>query len=168
MEGLLAILGKVGFDWQVALANLFNFLIIFFILKKYAFKPIGKLIKERNDKIEKGLTDATEAESALATANIKKKEIIHSARKDADDIVSASLEEKKKIIKDAKDQALIERENMLKQTKLDIEKEKKVSEEAFNKESSEIIVSGLKKIMEGYVSTGHGEDIIKAMVTSRK
>jgi len=66
MVNLYEILQKIGFDWQVALANLVNFLIILFLLKKFAFKPIGKLIKDRQDKINEGLQKTKEAEARLA------------------------------------------------------------------------------------------------------
>src|SRR3989344_45130 len=66
MVDIYGILQKIGFDWQVALANLVNFLIILFLLKKFAFKPIGKLIKDRQDKINEGLQKTKEAEARLA------------------------------------------------------------------------------------------------------
>lgn len=164
MEGILEILGKIGFDWKVALANLVNFLIIFFILKKYAFRPIGKTIKERQDKIDKGLSDAKKAEYALNTANVKKKEIIHSARDQAQKIVSSGDNEKKNIIRGAKDEAEKERENIIRNAKKDAMKEKKNAEDLFNKEASALVVSGIEKMVKSYVSAGKGEDIIKAMV----
>ncbi|MBU4369492.1 ATP synthase F0 subunit B, partial [Patescibacteria group bacterium] len=55
---LQRILGNLGFDWRMALANLVNFLIIFFVLKKYAFKPIKEKLEEREKKIKTGLEDA--------------------------------------------------------------------------------------------------------------
>lgn len=164
MEGLLAILGKVGFDWQVALANFVNFLIIFFVLKKFAFGPIGKVIEERRNKIEKGLTDAKEAELALNTANVKKKEIIRNAREEAKNIIVSSQEEKKSIIKDAKVEAITEKEKIVAQAKIEAEKERKNAEDLFNKEASVILISSMKKTLEGYVNAGKGEEIIKAMI----
>jgi F0F1-type ATP synthase membrane subunit b/b' len=63
------ILGKIGFDWQVALANLVNFLIIVFLLKKFAFKPIAKIIQDRQNKINEGLENAKKAaEEAMKNA----------------------------------------------------------------------------------------------------
>ena len=164
--GLIGILGKIGFDWQVALANLVSFVIIFLILKKYAFGPIGKVIEERKKKIDKGLTDAEQAESLLKTAEIKKKEIIHSARDEAGKIVSTGTEDKKKIIAEARDEAESEKDRILFQARQDAEKEKQNAQDAFNKESASMMVDGLRKIVEGYVASGEGEDIIKAMVKS--
>ncbi len=164
MDGLLSILGKVGFDWQVALANLVNFLIIFFILKKFAFKPIGKIIKERQEKIQKGLDDAKQAEAALSVAHNTKEEIIKEAKDEARKIVTNGEVLGKSIVKDAEAKAILEKENILKQARLDAEKEKQNMEDIFNKESADIIASGVKSLVEGYVAKGQGEEIIKMMV----
>ena len=158
------ILGKIGFDWHIALANLVNFLIILFVLKKFAFGPIGKMIDERRKKIEEGLDNAQKAEVELAGANLKKEEIVKEAKDSAKNIVAMSEANSKEIVKEAKDKANAEREEILKQAKLESEKEKKSSEEAVRKEASELVVSGVRKIMESYVAEGQGEDIIKAML----
>ncbi len=78
-----AILGKIGFDWQVALANLFNFFIIFFILKRFAFKPIGKMIKERKEAIDKGLEDAEANAKKLKETTEEYEAVLQKARQEA-------------------------------------------------------------------------------------
>lgn len=88
MEQILNILGSVGFNWHVALANFVNFLIILFILNKFFFGKIGKTIRERQDVIERGITQASDAERALTSAEEKKQEIIHNAKKEGHVIVS--------------------------------------------------------------------------------
>jgi hypothetical protein len=62
------ILANLGFDWRVALANLVNFLVIILILKYFAFKPIAKIINEREDKIKKGIEDAERAATEFQMA----------------------------------------------------------------------------------------------------
>ena len=62
------IIKNLGIDWKIFLAQLVNFGIVFFVLKKFAFSPIQKLLKERQSKIEKGLNDATRSASELSMA----------------------------------------------------------------------------------------------------
>jgi F-type H+-transporting ATPase subunit b len=88
MEQILNILGSVGFNWHVALANFINFLIILFLLNKFFFGKLGKVISNRQEVIERGVAEALEAEKALATAGEKKKEIIHDAKKEGHVIIS--------------------------------------------------------------------------------
>ena len=64
------ILANLGFDWRVALANLANFLIIVWILKRFAFKPIKAIIEKRENTIKEGLDKAKEAEERLKEVDI--------------------------------------------------------------------------------------------------
>ncbi len=88
MSEILNILGSVGFNWHVALANFFNFLIILFLLNKFFFKKIGATIDTRHSIIERGLNQAKEAEKALIHAEEQKNEILKSAKKERDLIVA--------------------------------------------------------------------------------
>lgn len=130
MDQILSILGSVGFNWHVALANFVNFLIILFILNKFFFRKLGKTISERQEVIEKGLSQASDAEKALMKAEEEKKEIIHTAKKEghaiiteaqnqaADLVVAMKAEAEEEIAK--KSQVLQEKESKLKET---VEKE---------------------------------------------
>ena len=53
---------NIGFDWRMALAQLVNFLIIFYLLKRFVWGSIKKTLAERKAKIDKGLEDAEAAE----------------------------------------------------------------------------------------------------------
>jgi F-type H+-transporting ATPase subunit b len=88
MSEILNILGSVGFNWHVALANFVNFLIILFLLNKFFFKKIGKILDERHNVIEHGLNQAREAELKLASAEEEKHTIIKSAHKEKETIVA--------------------------------------------------------------------------------
>jgi F-type H+-transporting ATPase subunit b len=88
MDQILNILGSVGFNWHVALANFINFLIILFLLNKFFFGKLGTTISKRQEIIERGLSQASDAEKALARAQEDKKEVLHAAKKESHAIVS--------------------------------------------------------------------------------
>lgn len=92
MEKLLEILGNVGFDWKVALANFVNFLIILFILNKFFFKSIGKTLDERKKKIVEGLTFREEAERDRQNAFAEKAEILSKTREEETKLLSLAHE----------------------------------------------------------------------------
>lgn len=109
MQEILNILSSVGFNWHVALANFINFLIILFILNRFFFGKLGKVISNRQEVIERGLAQASEAEKALVEADEKKKEIIHDAKKEGHAIVKEASAEAEAfaatIRKEAEDEA---------------------------------------------------------------
>lgn len=87
MDQILTILASLGFNWHVALANFINFLIILFILHRFFFGSLKKTIDTRREVIERGLSQASDAEKALARAEEEKYAIITAAKKEGHEIV---------------------------------------------------------------------------------
>jgi F-type H+-transporting ATPase subunit b len=125
MNQILDILSSLGFNWHVALANFINFLIILFILNKFFFGKLGKVIETRHDVIARGLSQAADAERALSNAEEEKTAIVNKAHKDAHDIVvkaeAHAVERADGIFKDAEEEAQIRLGKLA-------EKERKVEE----------------------------------------
>lgn len=87
MEQILNILGSVGFNWHVALANFVNFLIILFVLNRFVFKKIGKVISSREEVIKEGIENAEKAKEELAKVDHEKEKIIAHAEKEGHEII---------------------------------------------------------------------------------
>lgn len=155
-------------DWKLMIAQIINFGLVFAALYFIAAKPLKKLIKDRTEEITTGLDNAKKAEAEVANANVKKEEIVKEAKEHAKQILATSQADSKEIIKEAKEKANTEREEIVKQAKLDAEKEKKGTEDEFKKEAGFMVKEGIKKIVEGYVAGGKGEDIIRAMLAEKK
>ena len=154
-------------DWRLMIAQIANFGLVFLVLYLLAAKPLKKLMEDRTNEITTGLTNAEEAKGALLSAGLKKKEIIHEARDEAKEILIKSEIDGKQIVKDAKDKAVFEKEEILRQAKIDADKEKKNTEEAIRKETANLVEEGVKKIISGYVENGKGDEIINAMLTKK-
>ena len=151
-------------DWKLMIAQIVNFSIVFTLLYWLAAKPLSELMKNRTKEITDGLDNAKKAETEVANANIKKEEIVREAKVSAKKIISISQADGKEMIKEAKDKAMLEKEEIIKQARLDALKEKKNSDEQVRHDAAVLITEGVRKIMEGCVQQGKGDDLIKAMV----
>jgi F-type H+-transporting ATPase subunit b len=155
-------------DWKLMIAQIVNFGLVFALLYYLAAKPLSKLMRDRTKEITDGLDNAKKAELEVAKAEIKKEEIVKEAKNNAKQIISTSQIDGKEIVKEAKGKALLEKEEIIKQAKLDAEKEKKNSDEQVRKEASVLISEGVRKVVEGYVAQGKGDDFIKAMLSKNQ
>ncbi|MEI8270893.1 MAG: F0F1 ATP synthase subunit B [bacterium] len=151
-------------DWKLMIAQIVNFGLVLGLLYWLAAKPLSKLMSDRTKEITDGLDNAKLAEIEVANANIKKEEIVHEAKNSAKKIISISQADGKEMIKEAKDKAILEKEEIIKQARLDALKEKKNSDEQVRHDAAVLITEGVRKVMEGYVQQGKGDDLIKAMV----
>ncbi len=115
MEGL-----PLSFDPKIFIFSIVNFVILFFILKKFLFGPIYKILEERKAKIKDGLDTIKRATEELEKANMQKGEIIAKASKESEDIMKNAEDMKKEILKKGK----FEVEEIIKSTRDGIVKEK--------------------------------------------
>lgn len=54
----MELFNALGVDLKILFAQLVNFAILFFVLYKFAYKPLLKLIDDRKDMIEDGVLNA--------------------------------------------------------------------------------------------------------------
>ena len=120
----------VQLDPGLFIWTIITFLVLFFVLAKFAWKPLLKMLKDREDMIRSSLNDAEKAQSELAKLNAEGEEIINKARSEAQAILSqgkaAAAKMKEATLNDAKEKAKSITEDAQKQ--IQIEKEKAIAE----------------------------------------
>lgn len=166
----MEIFENFGFEPGFFVAQVINFLILAFVFKKFLYKPILKVLKDREEKIKTGLEEATLAHEALEKANEKKEELLSKAAKDSEKIIAETksvaekikeemlAESKKaaeKIISEANSQAKVELERVEKEAKgMALELSKKVLDKVitdmFTKEEKEKILKRNIQRLEKY------------------
>ncbi|MEK6614532.1 MAG: F0F1 ATP synthase subunit B [Bacteroidota bacterium] len=104
--------------------TLFAFLIVLFLLKKFAWKPILKALDEREQSIQDALDAAGKAREEMASLKSDHEKIIIQARNDRDTILKEAREIKDKMILEAKYQAGKETEKIIANAHESIQNEK--------------------------------------------
>lgn len=148
MDGLTAILEKIGFDWQVAFVNLVNFLIIFFLLNRFAFKPLKKVIDAREAEIAEGLRKSVESDAILKEAEKQKDEVLLKAEHEAHGIVSSAHAKGEKILEEYEIKgARVFDEKVLK-ARDEIAHERLRAEDEVKEYASVLIASGVERFIQ--------------------
>ena len=100
------------------------FLIVVFILAKFAWKPILHSIKEREDSIQEALEYAEKAKEMMRELKEDNEKLLQQARLERDELLKSARDTKDKIISDSKEKASEEGEKIIKSAKEAINAEK--------------------------------------------
>ena len=94
-------IAALGVDLKALVLQIITFLLVFWILKRFAFEKVVKVLEERRQTIDKGITLGRKMESEYAALeeSIDKKR--REARKRADGIVAKANQDAGEIIKEA-------------------------------------------------------------------
>lgn len=79
-----------GLNWKLLLIQALNFGILLYLLWRFLYDPILKMIDERRTKIAEGVQKAEAADRRLAEADAKGKGIVASASKEAESVVASA------------------------------------------------------------------------------
>lgn len=95
------ILNQFGVQPVLLLAQVVNFLILLFILKRFLYKPILKVLDERKKRIEDSLKNAEEIERRLIEIASKEAESILRSAREGEKIIKQAGIQGAQIIEDA-------------------------------------------------------------------
>ena len=106
MQTLLTVF---GIEWKMLLAETFNFLILLGGLSYFLYRPVLKLLKEREEKIAEGVKNAELASKAVEETESKRTLILSAAEQEAESVLERAVLEGKdecsKIIKTAQERS---------------------------------------------------------------
>src|SRR3989344_845312 len=143
----MEILNNFGIQPTLLFAQIVNFVIILYLLKRFFYKPILKILDERRKKIEESLKNADliseklqktdeNSKKIIADSQIQAQNLIQDARREAERIgEKASLEARKTI-----DQALVD-------AKIQIEAERESIQKKIERETLDLVVAVVKKVL---------------------
>jgi F-type H+-transporting ATPase subunit b len=129
-----------------------SFSVILFILKKFAWKPILKALKDREITIDTALKSADRAKEEMEQLKADNEKIIKEAKNERDNLLKDARQVKDKIISEAKQKANSEAKKIITGAKVKIESEKEAALDEIKNQvavfSIEIAEKILKKKLE--------------------
>lgn len=107
--------------------TLITFLILLFILRKFAWKPILGAVSDREEGIKDALASAEKARQEMENLTADNERILQEARAEREAMLKDARDMKNKMISDAKDEAQEQANKMIEQAQAAIESEKKAA-----------------------------------------
>lgn len=124
-----------------------SFAVLFFILARFAWPAIIKMLEERAEMIDKGVVYAQNAKQQLDNAKVEAQRFIDEARQQQAEILREAAKMKTQIIEDAKAAAAVEAKKVTEQAQVAIEQSRKESEHKLRLEMSAFALAIAEKVV---------------------
>ncbi len=132
---------------------LITFGLVVFILKKFAWKPILKALKERDESIQSALDSAKQAKQEITQLQADNQRILDEARLERDKILKEARDMKDKIVAEAKDKAKTEGERLLSMARESIHNEKMAAITELKNQVAKLSLDIAEKILKEELSS---------------
>ena len=156
MDSLLVQPDPGLFIWTIL-----TFLLLLYLLRRYAWKPLLAVLENRENVIRKSLEDAERARRELERVSQESKQIISQARSEAQSIVARSRSEAEKLRADVKEKARAEADSILREAERQIQLE---TAKALSKIRHDVVDLSLlvaSKVIKKRLSTKDNQSLIE-------
>lgn len=157
----MEILGNFGFEPILFLAQIVNFLIIFFLLKRFLYKPMVKMLDERKKTIADGLKFAEEADKKLQETIEKEETILKKAQQEARKLIEETKVEQEEFMRKTEESAHLRVEKMLQDAREQINFETAEAEKRLSAQVSRLAVQFLQQAVGDLFGSQEQEMIMK-------
>lgn len=124
-----------------------TFLILVFILGKFAWKPILGAVKERETSIAEALQSAEKAREEMAKLQSDHEELVKKAKVERDQILKEAKETKDRVIAQAEKTAKEEASRIIEKANQEIRRESEQAFKELKKEVASIAIEAAGKIL---------------------
>jgi F-type H+-transporting ATPase subunit b len=153
-----------GIQPILLLAQIVNFLILLFLLKKFLYGPIVKVLDQRRDTIADSLKNAEEIETKLAKTEEEYEKRIAKASAESRKIIDEATKSASEIIKDAHTKAAEDMSDIMQKGRDSIVMEQQKMQQQMRSELTELVVMTLEKVTGKVLNKKDQVDIIEKTV----
>jgi len=159
-----AIVENLGINWKLFLSQLVNFAIVFFVLKRFVFKPIQDILDKREEIISKGLDNAKEAETNLQMAESKYKEKIEQARIEGNKVIAEAQEKHNIIVAKAQSNAKEELDKIMEETRIKVDDEEKKMVSRVKKQVIDLTFLATEKLLDKKINKETDQKFVENII----
>jgi F-type H+-transporting ATPase subunit b len=127
--------------------TLIAFIVLFFLLKKFAWKPILKSLGEREAKIADAITTAEKVKAEMALMKSENEALLAKAREERALMLKEARETKDKIIHEAKDQAKVEANKIIAEAQFAINTQKMAAITEVKNHLGKLVIEVSEKVL---------------------
>jgi F-type H+-transporting ATPase subunit b len=164
----MEILKTFGIDPILLGAQVINFLIIFYLLKRFLYKPVLGMLKAREDKIKESMKQAEETRVTLEKTIEQEKAILNKASEQAKELVADAKNQAIEVSREIEENTKRQAEKILLDARAQIEQDSKLMEQELTMKISILAKDMLKTSLHGTINEKEQKQIVEKAVKNLK
>ncbi len=137
----------IGINGPSLITFVINFIILFGLLSIVAYKPIMKMLQERQAKIRESMEQAEKIRQDAARSEEEIKAHLETARKEGQNVIAQAVQIGEKLKEEAKEGARQEAETLIARAQSEIQRERDKSIEELRAEFADIAILAAEKVI---------------------
>ncbi len=149
--------------WQI-IVSLINLILLFLIIKRFLYKPVKKMLEERQKTIDGNYEDAEKAKEKALSEQKAYEEKLSSAKAEADSVIQSAVDIAKEREKEILAEAKLKAEGIIRKAEEDAALEMRKAEESIKNEIVEVSTLLTEKMLEREIRAQDHKQMIDSFI----
>lgn len=145
--------------------QIFTFSLFVWFCMHFIWRPISRMMDDRNKQIADGLAAAERGQHEHELAEQRAAEILHEAKQQSAEVLSQAQKRANEIVEEAKGDARSEGERLITAARAEIDQEINRAKEQLRDQVAAIVVEGAERVLQREIDEKAHNDILKKLVT---
>ena len=140
-------MGAIGIDWQVLLAQLINFGILFGLLFFLLYKPMRRTFDARSNRIKESMEQAEQIKEQMARTEEQVREQLAAARREGQDILAQAAQMGDRLKEETRGEARQDAEVIVARARTEIERERDEAIDEVKRQFVDLAITAAEKVV---------------------
>jgi F-type H+-transporting ATPase subunit b len=140
-------IADLGINLPVLVGQTLSFIFLLTVLRLFIYKPVLKMLDERRERIQEGLSAAERGREAGEEASRAAAAALDEARREGQQVVANAQQVAQRLQEDARSQAQQQQEAMLERARAEIQQERDAAIAELRKEFADLTISAAEKVI---------------------
>lgn len=163
MQGVLNALGINGL---VLGLQIFGFVLLYLLLRRFLFGPVGAMLQSRQEEVESGLRAAEDARTEAARLRAEQDQIMAQAREEGRVMMQKIVQEVQTTRERLLAEAQAERQEIIERGRMLIETERRQTVAELRQEVSELAIEAASRAVREAMDTQAHKQVVDAFINS--
>ena len=160
-------IGALGISLSAFIVQIVTFALVFLVLRRFAFKPIIKMLQDRRKVIDDGVRMGEKLANEQAKFDSKLAETMQKAREEADHIIATGHKEARDVVREAEKTAERKAESILAEAEVRIQEETERSKRSLEKDIVGLVSEATEAIVGEKLNPEKDAEIIDKILRSQ-
>ncbi len=161
-----AIAETLGLNWQGLVWHAANFLVLFFLLQRFLFKPVVGMLESRAQRVRASMEQADQARRAAEQAEADRQRLLAETRREAEQIRARADEQAKRILADAEQRANERQQQIEQQAEASARQIEERVMAQVRAQLADLVVTAVERVTRGALDANSQRGLVQQFLTT--
>ena len=162
------ILNSLGINLGAVLWHAINFLILLFVVQRFLYQPVVRMLDERSARIRDSLAQAERVKAETAQLEEQSRSILDDARREGQQILAQANRTAEQIMGEARRQAQSEGERLIERARAEIEQERNRAYQDLRQQVADLAVLAASRVVRRSLDDTAQRELIREFLATEE